>query len=145
MARPNGSGSSFWRRCRADNCLGEAAAQGGTCLRHASPEARQQYLSSLRNGSQKALSLRGVFIERALLDEIQASPPASGKTMPVPLLLSAADVGCKADFSGWEFVHHCDLSGAVFHETADFHGALFRGYFGTAYADFRGGPGYFSE
>lgn len=119
---------------------------GATAKRHhiPSPEARQQYLNNLSPGPQNVLSLRGVIVEQALLAEIQASPIASGKNMAVPLALSAADVGSRADFSGWEFTHYCELSGAVFHDMADFHGSVFRGGFGATYTDFRGG-GYLSE
>jgi hypothetical protein len=133
---------SRWRRCHVDTCLGSAVVQDGACLRHANPSARTQYLSR-GTGAAHALSLQGVVVDQALLDEIRASSAVSRKTMLRPLLLTGADV-TNLDFSGWEFVEACSLSGAVFHEKAAFEGSVFHKFFDARGAHFDDSVGYFS-
>jgi uncharacterized protein YjbI with pentapeptide repeats len=136
-----GSGSS-WRRCHVDTCLGNAVTRDGACLRHASPRARTEYLSK-GIGPAHALSLQGVAVDQALLDEIKSSPAVAGKTMLRPFLLTGADV-TNLDFSGWEFAEACSLYGAIFHQKADFEGAVFHGFFDARGAHFDDSVGYFS-
>jgi hypothetical protein len=139
---PHDSIGSGWRRCHVDTCLGHAVAQDGACLRHASPQARTQYLSRDTGGAY-ALSLQGVVVDQQLLDEIKASPAVHDKTMLRPLLLTGADV-TNLNFSGWEFAEACALNGAVFHERATFEGSVFHKFFDARGAHFDDSVGYFS-
>jgi len=139
---PHDSIGSGWRRCHVDTCLGHAVAQDGACLRHASPQARTQYLSRDTGGAY-ALSLQGVVVDQELLDEIKASPAVHDKTMLRPLLLTGADV-TNLNFSGWEFAEACALNGAVFHERATFEGSVFHKFFDARGAHFDDSVGYFS-
>jgi hypothetical protein len=67
-----GSGSSNWSCCDFNSCLGETIDGSTTCLRHADPATREQYLNNL--SANKWLALRGVAIDQGLMDAILACP-----------------------------------------------------------------------
>jgi hypothetical protein len=66
---PSGSGTSNWERCDFNGCFGQAVVQQSKCLRHASVESRDQYLSALSSSNQPLL-LNGVVVNQDLADAI---------------------------------------------------------------------------
>ena len=95
--RPNGGGQSNWARCDVHGCLGEAVTSESKCLRHAAPDARNNYLRSLR-GKNKSLSLQGVALDQNLADAILQSPPFADKRVDVYMSLAGAEISGRLSF-----------------------------------------------
>ena len=100
-------------------CLGEAVTPEAKCLRHAAPEVRNSYLTSL-GGRNKSLSLRGVAVDQALADAILQSPSFAEKRVDVYMSLAGAEVSGRLSFEGCTFAQGIDVTGAIIQETGSF-------------------------
>jgi hypothetical protein len=137
--RPNGSGSANWERCDIDGCLGQAVVQQSKCLRHASVESRDQYLSALGSSNQPLL-LNGVVVNQDLADAILRSPIISDRRVKVPILLQGAEIDARLDFDGYTFEHSLALNGTIVHQLAAFGNCTFKGPLTARFTFFKGGP-----
>lgn len=142
--RPNGGGSSNWKRCEIDNCLGAAVVQNSHCIRHVDDVRRNDYLNTLCEG-RGFLSLQGVEITQELMDYILRSAIVKENTLMVPLSLAGADISARLDFSNYIFPYHFNLSGAIVHEATVFNKSVFKESITAQFTFFNAGPPSFTD
>ena len=117
---PNGSGTGYWDACQSEGCLGEAVDRNARCLLHATPDMREQYLSSLTNGELQRLSLRGVSVSQELLEVVLRSHIFRDKRVMIPLDLTGADMDARATLADYKFDQYVTLNGSIIREQKGF-------------------------
>ncbi|MFD9950264.1 pentapeptide repeat-containing protein [Nonomuraea sp. NPDC059023] len=120
-----------WVTCaHSGACTGFAHQPHGTCLLHATPEARAEVLRTLTPG--RLVDLRGTTIDAELLDQVlEATGRRPGRTR-----LDRAHFTCETRFAGVSFLGDVSLDGATFDRLASFFGARFEGNVSLAGARF---------
>jgi hypothetical protein len=117
---PNGSGTAYWDACQSEGCLGEAVDRNARCLLHATPDMREQYLSSLTNGELQRLSLRGVSVSQELLGVVLRSHIFRDKRVMIPLDLTGADMDARETLADYKFDQYVTLNGSIIREQKGF-------------------------
>lgn len=136
-SQPNGGGSSNWKRCSEEHCLGEAIS-AGRCFAHSSPLERTAYVAK-QQSSQGWLSLRGVVADESVLASVFGSGRLSGVRFPHLVSLAGAEINAPLRFENVDFQRDLDVHGATLSASMSFRRCRFRAGVNAGFAFFNAG------